>query len=377
MHTSKSTSGPHVGQGWRDPLIVLDASGGVPTKAEKPSPEMSQFTRSAVELLKDLSTGLVASCIASARLNDLAAVGFTHAQALSTRVTTSHDSARSSYAASSDLRPSEIDERIRYDEFFGIRRAEQITPRDLEHSILTVFAMVASDLAVTHVGLHELTAMLRGIVLATGWIEPIHAPVDESPTVPLIPVDRSPIGRFRVGHAVFAIFCNFGTHALRRVLDSRVADEDVVNDAAICVRASTAAMWYSISFPRQAYADEVRPLMDNASSKDHGFSGLDNFDFRRLREAWELLAVGLEDGIVIPSPSARSSLLRLFEVIVEDNEHHVLIAAEMVGMLPSLKFEKLASTLGIEVALPAVAALRLNLEERRMIQSRFSDGSHT
>lgn len=358
-------------QRWQEPFIVLDAAAGVPAAAEAPAPELSPFTSAALELVADLSTAMVPPAEVAARLTRLAATGFAHAPAGAELIQSRDASALASEAASGDLRADEIEERIRYDEFFGIRRDELITPKALEHTILTVFAMAANDLAMTHIGLHELIALLRGMVVTTAWIGRAAGPAE---TVPSVPFEPTPMTRFRVGHAVFAILCNFATQALRGVLASGVADEDRLTDAATCVRASTAAMWYSVSFPRDAYAHEVRPLMDAASTKDHGFSGLDNFDFRRLREAWEELADRLDE-ITISSPQAGAALDRLFEVIVEDNEHHVLIAAELVGMLPSLKFEKFASSLGLEIAIPAVEGLRLNLEERRALRTRVNERS--
>lgn len=353
---------------WREPLVVLDAGADIVVRATERASEMSAFTEASLGLLNELSDRLLTSAEVSGRLHHLSDLAICHARTFDLGLPTSEESSLASRAESSGLRDQEIEERIKYDEFFGIRRAAWITDDRLAQSILTTFAFAASDLADSQIGIHELIAILRGFVLATAWISPASADAEQDGS---ITVELSPIVRFRLGHAVFAVFCNFATHSLRAVLRSGVADEDELSDAATFVRSSTAAMWYSVSFPRLAYANEVRPLMDAASTKDHGFSGLDNFDFRRLREAWEEVGARVGVDLIVPSAEAHEALRRLFETILEDNEHHILIAAELVGMLPSLKYERIASKVGLASGVPAVAALRMNADERRLILNKI------
>ena len=275
---------------------------------------------------------------------------------------------------SDGLRANEIDERIRYDEFFGVRRVQGLEADSLAETTFLCLADTLEDLTQTQLGVHELVALLRGMVLITDWID--GTPPSRQPASRVYPRTggEAALSRFRLGHLVFALVCNFGCHHLRRASASLESGESPVGHleaAAVCVRASTAAMWYSTSLPQAVYLSVVRPPMDDASTKDHGFSGLDNFDFRRMREAWEDLLPVLSSRLTESDgeESLRVAAHRLYETIMEDNEHHILIAAEALGVAPSLKTERTTATVPGLGGISAVAALRLNAEERRAMLS--------
>lgn len=350
-------------QSWRDPLLVLDAAAGVPPAVGTPATEFTAFTQGALTLLDVLSSTLMRPERLSEELTGLAELAHAHASTLPASVPTADESASASNEQSSGLRHQELEERIRYDEFFGIRRRSGIPAEEFAHTIFATFALMARDLAVTQLGLHELIALLRGFVHTTAWIGKTGG---TGAAQSLIAPASSPMARFRLGHLGFAVFCNFATYELMRALNSDGVDPLPFANAATCIRASTASMWYSVSFARQAYAQDVRPLMDAASTETHGFSGLDNFDFRRMREAWEQLGTQVASQVGRPATEVRDAAHRLFETIVEDGEHHILIAAELVGILPSLKYERIAARSGVS-GIPAVAALRLNAEERQLM----------
>jgi hypothetical protein len=93
-----------------------------------------------------------------------------------------------------------------------------------------------------------------------------------------------------------------------------------------------------------------------------------------MREGWEDLAGLLTPRMpCLPAP-IRDGARQLYETIVEDNEHHILIAAAMVGMLPSLKYERIVAVPGVS-GIPAVSALRMNADERRtLVENLFDRG---
>jgi hypothetical protein len=350
---------------WREPIVSFDAGALLPTEVIRQAGTRTAFTQDALALLEALTSDLVSSSELTVRLRDLGRLASAYSGLFDATTPDAATSADASARFSDGLRPNEVAERIRYDEFFGVRRVANIDDAALARTIFTSVSHVFLDVAETQLGIHELIALLRGVVMATAWIEeqPHPQPIGDD-----IASESSPFARFRLGHLIFAVMCNFGHHHLQRAI-SGVGNGDVpVEDIAAAttfVRASTASMWYSVSIPQRSYTERVRPLMDAASTSDHGFSGLDNFDFRRMRESWEELAVllanpGLEDA------SLHDAAHVLYETILEDNEHHILIAAELVGVAPSLKYERLASVPGVS-GVPAVSALRMNADERRLI----------
>lgn len=325
----------------------------------------------AQRLLNELSTSLLSPALLSERLRSLADLASAHAACFVPDVPVPDPEASAAVSLDAPgLRDVEIVERIRYDEFFDIRRTARLDARTLAHATFSLLAPVLADVADAHLHLHDHRALLRGVVAATAWIEhvehlPITSPVQPSP---------DPLERFRLGHHVFALLCSFGIHHLRSAAAALpgLETEEHLLRAAWFVRATTAAMWYSIAFPPADYRQAVRPAMDAASTLEHGFSGLDNFEFRRLREAWEALHDDVVGTWANLDDAVRSAALLLYETIVGDNEHHTGIAAEMVGLLPSLNGARQAERHDVQ-AMAAVRALRANTDDRRVLLDQLRD----
>ncbi len=351
---------------WRLPVLTLDAEANLPRHVEAQPDEMGATYLAGTHLLDRLTSSLVPNAELSEILRELGAKAAAESTAWEGADPSRAESARATRSGSPGLRASEIDERIRYDAFFGIRRVASISPESLAHSVLMTVSMSLLDLADAQVGHAEVVAILRGVVVATAWI-----PYRRSNAVPV------PLGamdcqfRFRVGHLLFAVMANFGAHHLRLAIDevAGTIDASRLLTAATFVRASTAAMWFSTAFSSSSYSLTVRPPMDAASTRDHGFSGLDNYDFRVMREAWERVADVAQT--LDLDEEDREALSVLFETVIEDNEHHALIASAMVGLQPSLKHERVMANLPGAVKFAAVAALRLNTDERRELFVRF------
>jgi hypothetical protein len=138
--------------------------------------------------------------------------------------------------------------------------------------------------------------------------------------------------------------------------------------AEIFVRAVGAAMCYAATLPSSIYLRHVRPLMDAASGRSHGFSGTDNYEYLLMRESWERLYGALVESD--PAPLVGAAAVELFAAAVEENERHTLVAAAMVGTEPSLKQAREVSQVVGGPGTPAVEALRQNTDQRReMLES--------
>jgi hypothetical protein len=351
---------------WREPPIVLDAAAALPVDVDRSLTINSHFGAMAMALLNELTSTLLPSHELARRLRSLGGVALNHACSFRSITPDFNQSAVDTANSSEGLRVDEVDDRIRYDAFFGIRRIASIDADTLARSTLVSIGESLIDLADTQLGLHELIAILRGAVMITGWLDVDSIEMNSSDTTPA--AAEPALRRFRLGHLVFALMCNFGYHYLKRAgtrLDDIEATAADLDSAAVCIRASTASMWYAGSVPRRAYLLEIRPLMEKASTNYHGFSGLDNFDFRRMRESWENLVAPLSKVIDYKDGGdLRTSAHMLYEIIVQDIEHHILVAAQLVGVAPSLKQERMKGALPYQ-NLPAVMSLRDYAHDRR------------
>ena len=105
------------------------------------------------------------------------------------------------------------------------------------------------------------------------------------------------------------------------------------------LRGTTAAMWYAGDFPANLYRDSVRPSMV-MPGKTSGFSGDQNADYNRMKDAKERLKEFLRQtygpNLAGLSPRLRRAFMNFQEADIEDSEHHLMIAAHKVGTDQSL-----------------------------------------
>lgn len=354
--------------------IVLHAEALLPGVVVSAAAGPTLFHREARKLLDELGGSLVTVAQLEPRLRILATLAAVTGRSFRCAAVSCDASDRASLAPEG-LRPPEVLERIRYDRFFAVRRVPTLDPAAAAGSLFAVIAATLDDVADAHVGLHELLALLGGMVEATAWVEHDDARagqiVRDAPEL-VLAAPTPPIRRFVLGHHLFALMADFARHHIRAVALEPTADTaaTALLSAAHYVRASTAAMWYSVSYPPAMYRDVVRPAMDAASTADHGFSGGDNFDFRRLRESWEELHDVLVQRWSELEPETRDAARLLFEGLVLDNERHTGLASEMVGTLPSLNADRHARRLAVH-AVSAVAALRMNTDDRRALLDKL------
>lgn len=369
--------------------MLLAAAATIPVRG-RGVPEGSPSGRAwtvADTLLARLTQGSVPLGSVSDGLRELAEVVRAETAGTGWGAVSDADSARAVRASSPGLDEDRIVARIRYDKFFGVRRVPGLTPEQLHLGVMNTVARVCEDAGEAVIGLPEITALVRGIRGMVAAVDGVELPGSRQVEAvvtgsgPDCPEERA-LRRWLTGHHVFALCCAFGRHHLDhargRVGCPTEPDAALVGHLRLAetyVRASSAAMTYASSFSRSLYRDHVRPLMDRASGRTHGFSGVDNYDFHLMRQSWEQLHEALA-ACEPPSSWDRDvavAALELFGAIVEDNERHTLIAAAMVGVEPSLKQVRAMSSIAVGGnGTPAVEALRQNTDERRELMELFA-----
>jgi len=128
-------------------------------------------------------------------------------------------------------------------------------------------------------------------------------------------------------------------------------------------------MWYAGDFPAVLYRDCVRPSMV-MPGKASGFSGDQNADYNRMKETKERLKEFLCQGygptLTLLSPRLRQAFMNFHEADIEDNEHHLIIAAHKVGMDQSLAQKEWQAELPTHIhRQKAVDVLREMAESKR------------
>lgn len=150
--------------------------------------------------------------------------------------------------------------------------------------------------------------------------------------------------RWKVGHHFFdlcTIFCGDALRRAHRAIAENDEDAGVeeFGQADSFLRGTTAAMWYAGDFPANLYRDFVRPSMV-MPGKASGFSGDQNADYNRMKDAKaqlkELLCQSYGPTLAGLPPRLLRAFMAVHEADIEDNEHHLIIAAHKVGTDQSL-----------------------------------------
>lgn len=255
---------------------------------------------------------------------------------------------------------------IVYDEYFSVVRVPELTPSQLlGQCVSTVYALLG-DLPFTMLAREEI------IVLFTALYKLFHCflenDIDDVPPVPASyvmqennnleatallwttlatdNVQRKNIAMFRwlVGHHTFNMITTFLTAAVYNAIEAIEAgdNETIIAEldlASTFLRAGVACEWYAANFSHAVYTDIVRPTMVRQDIPGgDGFSGDQNAEFNRFKVAKENLKRTVRsayDENKMP-PIVEQALRQFVEMYVQDAEHHVLLAAAMVGNTPSI-----------------------------------------
>lgn len=155
--------------------------------------------------------------------------------------------------------------------------------------------------------------------------------------------------RWKVGHHFFdlcTIFCADNLQLASCTISDAVLDEEAIatavlhlQQAEIFLRGTTAAIWYAGDFPTSIYQQIIRPSMVMPSAPA-GFSGDQNADHSRMKQAKQQLKKRLRahysNTLATMPANLYNAFMSFHEADIEDNEHHLLIAAHKVGADQSL-----------------------------------------
>lgn len=269
-----------------------------------------------------------------------------------------------------------------YDSYFRVSRAILDAPAFAAGLTQTLSLMLA-DAPTAMLGRDEFIALLRAMRAMLARIGSISGTQANGVTAPGAPDLPDAPGlrltlRWRVGHHLFAYCAMHARAALENAAaalsprdDAAVAE--ALLQAALFVRATAAAQWYTSEFPIAFYLDALRPTME-ATPGHGGFSGTQNADYRRLQWTRErtieaLCATFGPDAAAWPA-AIYTALMTLNEMEIQAAEHHVLVAASKVQLDRSLAQKALGASAGHE---SAVAMLREKVDAAASdIVERFS-----
>jgi hypothetical protein len=254
-----------------------------------------------------------------------------------------------------------------YDQFFHVTRIQGLSADDAAAAVLSAYANVLLDLPYSTIAraetLYLLRAMARSLALigsgdgdapdnvipfarshgSTGMartLEMAWAGGDADPEWMTRVADH----RWLSGHHLFFLFANFCRVSLDgavRALDAGDHDQvaSCLLDAGLFQRALASAMWYAGDFPPALYRSHTRPWMSTAGAAN-GFSGSDNIDYADLHKSRGAAMNALFSAFGSSSeawPVQVEHAIRSFhEMEIQHAEHHVQVAARMVGTDTSL-----------------------------------------
>jgi nitrite reductase/ring-hydroxylating ferredoxin subunit len=257
---------------------------------------------------------------------------------------------------------------IIYDEWFMIRRYENLSHGQTVWAWLPVLERMIADLAHAplspdyQIHLVSLSARIiagdnKPAVAASG---PRLLLLRQPDTMPPMLARLQPLARWRVGHHLYGMANRRAAALIRQAVALEPNDVDgaacVLFGAAAEVQSLTAAMMYASSMSRKEYNEQVRPQM-KPPHVDPELAGRMNLDHAAYRDAIDLLLA--ETPVFNCKDRARSTLYdardELLGLDLLDLEEHVSLTRRLVGRAPALDQNEHVS---------AVAELRKKLRQR-------------
>lgn len=252
-----------------------------------------------------------------------------------------------------------------YDRFFRVTREPGLSQSRFAATLLEAYARVLLDLPYSTIARHEMLYLLRSMTRSLSLLSGEESNLTVIPFAPahgtgdlerlisdswaICDVDPDWLThvadhRWISGHHLFFLFANLCRVSLDLAAQA-LAEEKLealaqhLIDAGLFQRSFASAMWYAGDFPPSLYRSHTRPWMATADAAN-GFSGSDNIDYADLHKSRETLVNALFAAFGSDAdqwPAAVEQALRSFhEMETQHAEHHVLIAARMVGMDTSL-----------------------------------------
>ncbi|MGM7441059.1 hypothetical protein [Streptomyces tunisiensis] len=272
-----------------------------------------------------------------------------------------------------DEHAAEVEKYVVYDKYFGVTRSRHYGAADLAREVSLTISRTLEDLAGAIIDVDEFDAIVDVSEILLRYCAGGAEAGSENGQSGISSSLKDPMYRWRVGHHFFAFSALMCRHALEAIAGrDPLSLQETVNllaDARISLRGTTAAMRYGANMSQQAYGDIVRPSMEAAWPG--GFSGTQHLDYERLKRTREAALERLlrEHG---KSPSDWPAEVRVAfgafcETELEDLEQHTLLAASKVGTGSSL----LAEATGGSGALAAVKQLRSMAVKRQRDLAKY------
>lgn len=264
-----------------------------------------------------------------------------------------------------------------YDQFFHVSRNPGLGLELFASTILSAYARVLLDLPYSTIARHETLYLLRAMTRSLAIIAGDRLEEESGlSVVPFKPANRTADlakaldeawaicdvdpewlkhvadHRWLSGHHLFFLFANFCRVSLDRATQALAAQqyENVANhliDAGLFQRTFASAMWYAGDFPPSLYRAHTRPWMSSAGAAN-GFSGSDNIDYADLHRSRETAVNALfstfgSNAEAWP-PQVEQALRGFHEMETQHAEHHVQVAARMIGSDTSLVQKRMTRT---------------------------------
>ncbi|MFR9795361.1 hypothetical protein ACL02U_05535 [Streptomyces sp. MS06] len=226
--------------------------------------------------------------------------------------------------------------------YFGVRTAD-IDDARLVSETTAIIARALADLRIARLSLNQQAAEVLAMVQVLNGLAPQDAERDHaSPTAPAGPVDLEPgddeLTRWVITHHFYFVLNLAAAESVTRALDRHregetEATRDALREAAVYVRAFTAAMMHSGDMSAPCYDAEVRPTM-SPPAVPAALTGRTQPEHKAFRKAMRTLARTWTDSfdkLAANAPEVALARDSLLEADLQDIEQHITITAALVG----------------------------------------------
>lgn len=233
--------------------------------------------------------------------------------------------------------PALREQYVLYDAHFGLRRKTGMTRGEVSAQLVMTCLGLVQDLPRVLLSRGQLHSLLLGLeAMLTQLADPAETPSAAPPP----PNDDPALFRWHNGHHLFGLASLMGRLALEGAAADLEQAPGLMASAGLFLRMTSAAMAYATDFPASVYLERLRPAMISAAMPG-GFSGSQNSDYNHFKLAkGRLLKAVIEQHGARPEawpPELLAALLRYRTLDELDLDHHILIAADKIGVQPSLR----------------------------------------
>ncbi|MFE0673956.1 hypothetical protein [Streptomyces sp. NPDC058867] len=227
-------------------------------------------------------------------------------------------------------------------DYFGVRTAPLDDAR-LVSEVTVVLARALADLRIARLTLNQQAAEVLSVIQVLRGLAPRDAERDPaSPETPAGPAPVVPaqdeLTRWVITHHFYFVLNLAAAEAVTRALARNKEGEteaarDALREAAVYVRAFTAAMMHSGDMSAPCYDAEVRPTM-SPPAVPAALTGRTQPEHKAFRKAMRTLARTWTDSfdkLAANAPEVALARDALLEADLQDIEQHITITATLVG----------------------------------------------